>query len=172
METLKKFHWFWAWNDEKEEAWLREMAQDGWHFKSVGFPSNYVFESGPPIDMVYRLDYFVERKEKENYIQMFQDANWEHLGELSGWQYFRQETKDGEVPEIYNDNASKALKYQRLLMYIVIFLPILLNFNSIADRGEGVFSQVFTFFMFLLMLGYCYATFRLIRRYSQLKKKI
>ena len=31
METqiLKKHRIFWAWQDEEEEAWLREMAQDG-----------------------------------------------------------------------------------------------------------------------------------------------
>jgi len=29
MTTMKQFHWFWAWDDEKEENWLREMAQKG-----------------------------------------------------------------------------------------------------------------------------------------------
>jgi hypothetical protein len=29
MITKKEFHWFWAWDDEKEEAYLREMALDG-----------------------------------------------------------------------------------------------------------------------------------------------
>jgi len=29
MTTMKQFHWFWGWDDEKEENWLREMAQKG-----------------------------------------------------------------------------------------------------------------------------------------------
>ena len=43
MTTMKQFHWFWGWDDEKEENWLREMAQKGWHFKSVGMPGTADF---------------------------------------------------------------------------------------------------------------------------------
>ena len=56
MTTLKKFRWFWAWDDEKEEQWLREMAQKGWHLLSVSIPGNYTFEQGAPKGYVYRLD--------------------------------------------------------------------------------------------------------------------
>ena len=62
MTTMKQFHWFWAWDDEKEEAWLREMAQKGWHFQSVTPPGNYTFEKGEPRDDVYRLDRFVDNQ--------------------------------------------------------------------------------------------------------------
>ena len=92
MTTTKKFHWFWAWEDEKEEAWLREMSQKGQHFRSVSPPSTYIFEKGEPIDYVYRLDYFTNRKDRSNYLQIFQDAGWDYKGEMGGWQYFRQES--------------------------------------------------------------------------------
>jgi len=82
--TIKKvFHWFWAWEDEKEEVWLKEMSQSGWHFKSVGFPSNYSFEDGEQKEYIYRLDYFVNPKERANYLQIFKDGGWEHLGNMS-----------------------------------------------------------------------------------------
>ncbi len=48
MTTLKQFRWFWAWDDEKEEKWLRDMAKKGWHFTSVSLPGNYYFEQGEP----------------------------------------------------------------------------------------------------------------------------
>jgi hypothetical protein len=172
MTTIKKFHWFWAWDDEKEEAWLREMSQQGWHLLSYQFPSNYTFEQGKPADYVYRLDYFIDRKDRENYLQLFRDAGWDHLGEMGGWQYFRKRTINGEAPEIYSDNESKKKKYQRILLFLVIFLPIYSNTLFMTNRSSNIFIQIITFVMFVLMLIYIYAMLRLLRRITQLKKKI
>ena len=66
MTTLKKFHWFWAWEDEKEETWLREMSSTRLASKILSFPSNYTFGKGQSVDYVYRLDYFIDRKEMDN----------------------------------------------------------------------------------------------------------
>jgi hypothetical protein len=41
---------------------------------------------------------------------------------MGGWQYFRKEAPAGETPEIYTDQASKVYKYQRLLLFLTIFL--------------------------------------------------
>lgn len=172
MTTIKKFHWFWAWDDEKEEAWLREKSLDGWHFKSCQFLSNYTFEKGEPIDYVYRLDYFTDRKEMESYLQLFRDAGWEYFGEMSGWQYFRKESIQGEVPEIYSDNESKKKKYQRILLVLIILLPMISNTLFITNRSPNGFMQVFTFVMFAFMLIYVYAMVRLLQRITQLNKKI
>jgi len=27
--SIRKFRWFWPWQDENEEIWLREMSQEG-----------------------------------------------------------------------------------------------------------------------------------------------
>ena len=40
------FRLFSAWNDAKEERWLEEMAQTGWHL--VSGPIVYCFEEGAP----------------------------------------------------------------------------------------------------------------------------
>ena len=172
MSTMKKFHWFWAWDDEKEEAWLRQMAQDGWHFKSVSLPGNYTFKKGEALDHVYRLDYFVDRKDMPAYLQIFEDAGWEYLGEMGGWQYFRTESVDGNAPEIYSDKASKAKKYERLILYLVIFLPIYLNFLNISNRSEAGYMQFFSVLMGGFMLLYVYAMVRLVLRVTSLKRKV
>ncbi len=171
MTIKKKFHWFWAWDDEKEEVWLHEMSKKGWHFKSVSVPGNYIFEQGEPFDYTYRLDYLIHRKDMSNYLQLFQDAGWSYLGEMGGWQYFRKEGLPGEVQEIYSDKESKAKKYQRLMLYLIIFFPIYLNFVLILSRDEGGIMQVITFLMFILMLIYVYALVRLLYRITQLRKK-
>lgn len=172
MTTLRKFHWFWAWDDEKEEIWLREMSLNGWHFKSYQFPSNYTFEKGKPVDYVYRLDYFTDRKDTSNYLQIFQDAGWDHLGEMGGWQYFRKEVLDGETLEIYSDNESKAKKYQRILIFLIIFMPIYMGMMITPSRSASTFMMIVSIFMAVLLMGYIYAIVRLWRRITELKKKI
>ena len=172
MNTMKKFHWFWAWDDEKEETWLRQMSKEGWHFKSVSAPGNYIFEQGEPVDYVYRLDYFIDRKDLRSYLQIFEDTGWDHMGEMSGWQYFRIENRNGDVPEIYSDKTSKAKKYERLTFFLIIFLPIYSNMMIIISRSEAGYMRFFSFLMFSFMLLYAYAMVRLIHRITTLKKKV
>ena len=172
MTTRKQFHWFWAWEDEKEEAWLRARAQEGWHFKSVSAPGSYVFEQGAPGDYVYRLDYFTDRKDRADYLQLFEDAGWTHLGEMNGWQYFRQKVVDGRAPEIYTDGASKAQKYRRIMLLLIVLLPLLLNSVFIISRGanNGLIQAALVFLAALLLL-YVYAMLRLLQRISRLRRQ-
>ncbi len=172
MTTLKEFHWFWAWDDEKEEAWLAEMARKGWHFKSVTMPGFYTFEAGESRNDVYRLDFFSDHKSKADYVQLFLDAGWDYMGEMGSWQYFRKQAAEGETPEIFSDNASKATKYRRVLLILVILLPIYINSIILMNRQPDQVSQALTFVMFLLSLFYGYAIIRLGVRISQLGKQL
>lgn len=81
-ELVRKFRWFWAWQDQQEEAWLEEMSQQGLHLKSVGILALYYFESGCQQDYVYRLDFSSSYRDRENYMQLFKDAGWEHIGNI------------------------------------------------------------------------------------------
>lgn len=172
MALEKKFHWFWAWEDEKEEMWLREMSKKGFHFKSVGSAGYYIFEHGEPIDFTYRLDYFIDHKDMPNYLQLFQDAGWSYLGEMGGWQYFRKAGLNGEEQEIYSDKESKANKYQRLLLYLIIFFPIYLSFVLMLNRNSNSLIQAFTLMMSVIMIVYIYSMVKLLGRITQLRKKI
>ncbi len=172
MTTMKEFHWFWAWEDEREEAWLGEMAQKGWHFKSVTMPGFYTFEHGEPRNDVYRLDFLADFRAKADYLQLFMDAGWEYMGEMGSWQYFRKTARDGEVPEIFSDNASKATKYRRVLLVLVVLLPLYVNSLNLLNKQADTFSQILTFVMFLLLVLYAYGIIQLGRRISQLSKKV
>ncbi len=57
-----KFKWFWAWQDEKEESWLRTMSQQGWHLVSARPFGVYYFRGGDKSDFVYRLDFQIKKK--------------------------------------------------------------------------------------------------------------
>ncbi len=172
-EIITKTKWFWAWQDEKEEAWLTEMAHQGLHLDDVPFPGRYQFKSGEPADYIYRLDHqSLGAKDKDSYLQLFADAGWENIGEMGGWMYFRYKVTNGEAPEIYSDLASKIGKYQRVMLYLVIFLPIMLllmNNLSAAD-SSGPFFIILEGLSALLMLLYAFGMIQLFIRINKLKK--
>lgn len=174
MTTVSKFKWFWAWQDEKEELWLHEMAKQGLHFQSVKLPGSYLFEVGEPRDDYYRMDFIIDRKDYENYLQLFKDAGWENLGEMDGWQYFRTEGRGNAVPEIYTDKDSKAQKYQRLMLILVVFLPIFMTIITRPADSSSRFAEVYNAGKFLgaiLMMFYVYAMVSILRRITELKRK-
>ncbi len=165
---LKKFRLFWAWEDEREEAWLREMSQQGWHLKKASLL--YTFEKGEPRDYVYRLDYTSTMKKNDDYYSLFRDAGWEYVGEMNAWQYFRKEALGGEAPEIYTDNESKVQKYRRLMGFLVIFFPILminiLNMSRIASKTASVLMG-----LNIILFGlYIFSMIKLYLRVQALKR--
>ena len=174
MTTISKFKWFWAWQDEKEEAWLSAMAREGWHLKELRLPGNYTFQSGNPREDHYRMDFITDRKNYQTYLQLFNDAGWEHLGELGGWQYFRMRGDGKDIPEIYTDKDSKVQKYQRLFAYLIIFFPVLWIF---AIRPVDATSELANVYMIgkmlmgFLLIIYAYAMVKILGRIQQLKNK-
>lgn len=60
---IRKFKWFWPWQDEQEEEWLSVMATEGWHLERLGFPGYYHFREGEPEEMVNRLGYQSQHRE-------------------------------------------------------------------------------------------------------------
>lgn len=173
MSTVTKFKWFWAWQDEKEEAWLSEMAAQGLHLESISLPGYYHFSQGEPGNFVYRLDFqTMKSKERESYLQLFQDAGWEHIGDMGGWVYFRHVVNGSEIPEIYSDLESKMGKYQRIMLYLVIFLPIMIILvpESRGLERYGSWYIVVEVLSGTLVLLFSFAIIQLFRRILSLKK--
>jgi hypothetical protein len=163
--TLRKYKWFWPWQDEVEEAWLRDMSQQGCHLSDVRLPIVYIFESGEPKDFVYRLDYpSFSKLDKEDYLQLFMDTDWEFIEERSGWYYFRQPAQSNQELEIYTDAESKISKYQRLQIFAaLILLPLIISIKY--TRGEFLF-----FIIFPLFLIWVYIFIRIWIRINHLKR--
>jgi len=170
-KTVRKFKWFWAWQDEAEEDWLREMSNQGWHLSQIVFPTVYQFNAGDAQDYVYRLDYRSHWKmEKADYLQLFQDAGWEYLQEMAGWHYFRKLARQGEELEIYTDAESKIEKYQRLLAFLgILALPLFLSLINLSDPPYDWFSPIRVIILLIFML-YVYALVRILLRINQLKR--
>jgi len=164
--------WFWGWQDDKEEAWLEDMARLGLHLKNPGFGS-YVFTQGEPQEMVYRLDFLSDRKNRASYLQLFQDAGWEHVCEMSGWQYWRKARSRTENDEIFTDSESKIQKYRRLSTYLLMILPVFISTYFIMfSHKSGVIETIFLVITLLLLVLYGYFFTKLQQRINQLKSQV
>jgi hypothetical protein len=175
--TMRKIKWFFPWQDEQEEAWLTSMSKKGWHLVSVGLPCTYRFRTGESRDYVYRLDYQTfPKKDKQEYQQLFRDAGWEYIGEMSAWQYFRKEVKEEEPLEIFTDVESKIAKYKRMLAFLWLFWVVLVV--VIPVRGISIDDpypwwgaiQAIQVFTLLIWLFFTYVIIRLSLRIRQLKR--
>ena len=172
-DKIRKVKWFWAWQDEQEEAWLRDMSQKGMHLAGIGGPGVYWFEARTPLDVVYRLDYRSPTKvERQEYLQLFEDAGWERVGELGGWQYFRKPAEEGGVDEIYTDTDSKVAKYQRLLFFLMLLYLVLfvLFITVVRDWDFSPWAEILRIIYAGLIVFYSYAMVRIFMRMNQLKK--
>ena len=171
-KIVHKIKWFWAWQDDQEEAWLRAMSQRGYHLVSVRPFGSYSFNLGASTDYVYRLDYQTSRKDMKNYLQLFRDAGWEHIGEMSGWQYFRKEAMPGESPEIYTDVESKVAKYKRLIGYVgfIDILMIVVFSSRILQHYPYPWWNAVQVVFGVVVLLLTYGTIRLALRIRQLRR--
>jgi hypothetical protein len=125
--------------------------------------------------VAYRLDFITQSKKKPDYFQLFQDAGWEHVGEMGGWQYWRKDVEAGKATEIFTDNASKIQKYQRLLGFLVIFFSIytlfLVNYgNNTSQSVGGFFYEILFFVFFVVVMLYLFVMLMILRRVSILRK--
>lgn len=169
MNTARKIRLFFAWQDEQEEDWLREMSLQGLHMQRVTFPGVYDFVEGDSVDNVYRLDFKTSsHKDMKDYLQLFQDAGWEYLGRFVSWHYFRKQAKLGEETEIYTDAASKIEKYKRLVGYLAAFTPLLVVNLINVSKYPFSFIQVIVVSTFIL---YLVAFFKIWQRIRNLKKR-
>lgn len=83
-------------NYEKEEKWLNEMAQKGYHLVKYSL-TKYTFEEGEAGKYIYRIQYVGNNTDEENeeYFQIMKDSNVELITYAMNWAIFRKKTEDG-----------------------------------------------------------------------------
>ncbi len=111
-------------NFDKEEAWLKTMAEQGWLLVSTSF--GYEFVPGAAQELTYRVDYRTFRRKMDfaDYVSLFEDGGWHHVSGSfwSGTQYFVRLRPD-VADDIFSDDASKAARYRRSSeLWLMLFL--------------------------------------------------
>ncbi len=170
------FKVFLPWQDEEEEKWLEEMAAKGWMVESV-LPFFYGFRKCTPNPLAIRLDYKnTWNKDYQEYLATFRDAGWTLLTTYGHWHYFSINPQNEMVPEIYNSNRTKALKYRRLLIGLLPIILLLVNPLAHAfDFGSQSYVSGFdiglSVFFLLVSLLVIYSFLRVWIKLIQLQTK-
>ncbi len=121
---------FWAWEPDKEEAWLNEMAAKGLVLSDVGW-CRFTFEEGTPGAYAVRLellDFMPSTKQSQDYIRFVEETGAEYVGKCLRWAYFRKQTADGGF-DLYSDIDSRLNQVGRIQRLIACVLPLLI-FNA------------------------------------------
>lgn len=137
-KTLWK--WFWAWDFEKEERWLNEMAMQGWMLVEVGF-CRYTFEKGEPGSYIYRLQM---HKPEEDYLSFMEDIGAEYVDRFVNWLYLRRSAELGPF-EIFSDAKSRLehLEWIGRIMLVVGMCNLLIGVvNALNGQPIGALNML------------------------------
>lgn len=173
---VQKFKFHWAWQDDKLEQWLQEMAKQGLHLQSANVFCIYTFVQGDPADVSYRIDY-ANVKKHDDCFTLYQDAGWEHVTDVVGWQYWRKTIINGKVPEMFTDTKSKQEKYTRLLIPLALgFLPMFLVLSNskilqTIQREQPFGENVLFSVLGVIVVLYIYIFINILLRIQQLKRE-
>lgn len=109
-KIIKKL--FWAWDFEKEEKWLNEMAAKGLALVDYSI-FRYSFEPCEPGEYSFKiqlLEHNPNHPESEQYIRFMEETGAEQVASYLNWVYFRKKTSEGSF-EIFSDIESKLKHY-------------------------------------------------------------
>ncbi len=110
MENRRTIHkWFWVWDFEKEEAWLNEMAMNGWVLDGAGF-ATYHFASCEPGEYSVRLEM---HPYDEEYVRFMEETGAEYIGRMIMWVFFRKKTAEGSF-DLFSDIDSRVSHLDRI----------------------------------------------------------
>ena len=131
--------WFWAWEFDKEEAWLNDMAAKGKVLVAVRYMT-YEFEDCTPGEYAVRLEMLENAPDTAEglaYIDFVESIGVEYVGRVMKWVYFRKKTADGPF-ELHGDNATRIRRLkgiQRLLLPLAIVNAGMAVYNFCVGIG-------------------------------------
>ena len=164
IDNVKRIsRWFWVWNMEEEKAFLEEKAREGLVLKSVSI-GGYLFEESQPMDLIYQMDFkgLDQKISEDEYLQLYEDAGWDLAGKLGGWYYFSQESREDIDLLIFNDNASKALIYRRLLGFLLLVgFPMYYQLIFVFPNLDGPRIEFPSFYFFFRIVLFVVAILHL-----------
>lgn len=124
-KTIRK--WFWAWDFDKEEEWLENMARNGWVLDGVGF-CTYHFIKTEPGEYSVRLQYLPIAEENTDYTNLLEESGAERVGRMVQWVYYRKKAADGPF-QLFSDLDSRITHLDKIakLMLIIAVANLLIG---------------------------------------------
>lgn len=159
---------------EKEEAWVNDMAEQGWHLKRtmVGY---FIFEKGEPGQYIYRNE--LVKGKKQDYYDFLETMNIEFVSKFGVWAYYRKKKSEGPF-ELFSDNSSK-IKYLTSISRLFI-AAILLNllfgfinlYMGLGESTERFINIGVSFLNFVVVIIVCMQILKVARRKKGLQREL
>lgn len=148
-ERMTQYKWFWAWDFDKEERWLNEMAANGWVLVQVGF-CKYTFERSAPNEYSIRLEM---RTHDDSYISFLEETGAEYIGRWFVWQFFRKKSEYGQF-DLFSDIDSRLSHLRRIhkMLLAIGILNFACGMLNVFEGAEGVHSSTNSFVAILNLL--------------------
>lgn len=192
---MRKFKVFADFNEE--EAYLNEMARNGYFLQKHSALGFYHFTEGTPEELHYHVDCrkFKTQADFEDYKALFEDAGWRHVyGTKNSLNQYFLPKDSNSADDIFSTKDSAALRYMHLnkicyanfsvaIAYLIVLLMIYdFNLANIGFLTQGLwemtgkhsgwhFSLSFHLYSFVLLLSYCLWLWVLPMRYGEAKQK-
>ncbi|MCM1256777.1 MAG: DUF2812 domain-containing protein [Roseburia sp.] len=133
MTERKTIHrWWWAWNFDREEQWLNEMAMDGWALYDVGF-CVYRFEKSKPSEYTIRLEM---HRHDSAYLEFMEETGAEYIGRCAQWMFFRKKSSLGQF-DIFSDIDSR-IRHLNNIINLFRFIAIACIFVGLTNIYIGI----------------------------------
>ena len=144
-ERKTLYKWFFVWDFDKEEAWLNEMALNGWVLVDVGF-CRYTFERCEPGEYIIRLEM---HGSDPDYVSFMEETGANYIGRCVQWLYFSRRSEYGEF-NIFSDIDSKIGHLQGIARMLMIIGAMNLIIGMV---NVNEFSRINLLCATLLMYG-------------------
>lgn len=166
---------FWAWDFDKEEKWLNEMAAKGLALCAVGV-CRYEFESALPGEYAIRMQMLPNKPthpESEKYMEFVEETGAEHVGSVLKWVYFRKKTADGpfELLSDYDSRIKQLTNIIRLLIAVMVLNITTGFYNLMIYSAWGYEISLLGLINLLLAAFIGYGVYKLWKKRDQLKKE-
>ncbi|MGE7998925.1 DUF2812 domain-containing protein [Lysinibacillus sp. NPDC093190] len=159
---------------EKEEAWVNDMAEQGWYLKHtmVGY---FIFEKGESGQYIYRNELI--KGKSQDYYDFLETMNIEFVSKFGYWAYYRKKTSEGPF-ELFSDSSSKIkyLKSINRLFILVTLLNVLIGFINLyiglGESTERVVNTGVSFFNFVVVMIMCMQIMKVEKRKKGLQQEL
>ena len=136
-KTLRKI--FWAWEFEKEERWLNQMAQEGWALQNAGF-STFTFEKCEPGEYIVRMAML---DDSSNFKEFMEEMDAEKVGACMRWVYFRRKADLGTF-NMFSDIDSRVAQLDRISkqLFLICIANIVIGLTAISGGRSYAFVNL------------------------------
>lgn len=167
-----KTAWRFFMDYEKEEAWLNQMAAQGWDFVK-SWLWRYRFEKGKPGEYSYRIQLlpnWASSPKSKEYLSFVSESGAEVVETSASWAYFRKKTSNGPF-DLFSDLDSTIEHQKRVRTLYTVTTAAIGAYVAYGIMSSDGFLEIVLLFEAALMIALAAGAIRSYRRVRALERQ-